>query len=142
MSRADGFQGDASGDPEPSSPSSQRLDKWLWFARVIKSRTQAAGLVTGGRVRVNRDKADKPSQLVRAGDVLTIGAGGRIRILKVMAIGDRRGPATEARTLYEDLTPPTPISAKEPDMPRRDPGAGRPTKRDRRQVDRLRKDEG
>lgn len=140
MSRPGGSQGGASDDSEPSSPSSQRLDKWLWFARVIKSRTQAAGLVTGGRVRVNRDKADKPSQLVRAGDVLTIGAGGRIRILKVKAIGSRRGPATEARTLYEDLTPP-PITAMEPDMPRRDPGSGRPTKRDRRQVDKLRHDE-
>ena len=123
----------------PAGPATQRLDKWLWFARVIKSRTQAAGLVTGGSVRINREKAVKPSQTVRPGDVLTITVGDRLRILKVAAPGQRRGPAPEAQTLYEDLTPPPPprddpvASGAE----HREPGSGRPTKRDRRLLDRL-----
>ena len=127
----------------PNEGGTQRLDKWLWFARVIKTRTQAAGLVSEGKVRVNRGKSDKPSQAVRAGDVLTIAVGSRIRILEVLAPGVKRGSATEAQALFKDLTPPPPRAAKaEPDPLRgpnavRDPGTGRPTKRDRRKLDRL-----
>jgi ribosome-associated heat shock protein Hsp15 len=117
----------------------QRLDKWLWFARVIKSRTLAAGLVTDGRVRINRVKASKPSQMVKPGDVLTISVGARVRILRMVAPGVRRGPAEEARGLFEDLTPPPPASDSPPlaAPEQRQPGAGRPTKRDRRLTDRL-----
>jgi len=122
-------------------PSTLRLDKWLWFARVIKSRTLAAGLVVDGRVRINREKVEKPSHPVRTGDVLTIGVGDRVRILKVVAMGSRRGPATEARLLFEDLTPPPASTPRIPEVLSRDPGSGRPTKRDRRLIDRLTHDE-
>lgn len=115
----------------------QRIDKWLWFARVVKSRTLAAGLVNEGHVRVNRVKVDKPSQTVRPGDVLTIGLRGRVRILEVVAGGARRGPPTEAALLFKDLTPPPAPRAETPEMGR-DPGSGRPTKKDRREIDRLR----
>jgi ribosome-associated heat shock protein Hsp15 len=85
----------------PAAEGSQRLDKWLWFARVVKSRTLAAELVAHGKVRVNRVRAAKASQLLRPGDVLTLAHGGRVRILRVVAPGERRGPAVEARRLYE-----------------------------------------
>ena len=84
---------------------SQRLDKWLWFARVVRSRSLAARLVCEGAVRVNREKVDKPGTLVKPGDVLTIALPNRVRILSVRNAGDRRGPATEAALLFEDLTP-------------------------------------
>jgi ribosome-associated heat shock protein Hsp15 len=84
-----------------TSPGTQRLDKWLWFARVAKSRTLAAQLVEDGKVRVNRTRATKPSQAVRSGDVLTIAFRGRVQVLRVRAAGERRGPPAEARLLYE-----------------------------------------
>lgn len=127
------------------TPANQRLDKWLWFTRVIKSRTLAAGLVTDGRVRVNRERVVKPSQLVRAGDVVTVTVGARVRVLEVVAPGERRGPAAEAQQLYRDLTPPReidPAIKASSEMPARDAGAGRPTKRDRRALDRLQPDDG
>jgi ribosome-associated heat shock protein Hsp15 len=116
-----------------------RLDKWLWFARVVKSRTLAAALVGEGKVRLNRERTTKPSQMVRVGDVLTISVGPRVRILEVAAIGVRRGPASEAQTLYIDRAPPPPRT-DEPPQPvhgERASGAGRPTKRDRRLISRL-----
>ena len=118
----------------------QRIDKWLFFARVVKSRALAAKLVSGGNVRSNRDKIDQPSHGVKPGDVLTITLDRRILIYRVVSGGTRRGPAEEARTLYEDISPPTPpkdsITALD-GLPKRDAGSGRPTKRERRQVDRL-----
>lgn len=84
----------------------QRLDKWLWFARVVKSRTLAAELVVLGKVRVNRVRAVKASQTLRPGDVVTLVLAGRVLILKVLAPGVRRGPAAEARRLYEPLSAP------------------------------------
>lgn len=123
----------------------RRLDRWLWFARVVKSRTLAAGLVAAGKVRVNRERVTKASHQVRNGDVLTITVGPRVRILKVLAAGERRGPASEARELFEDLTPapepgpgPTGSAAMGGE---RSPGTGRPTKRDRRLTDRLKGEE-
>ncbi|CAM5483947.1 ribosome-associated heat shock protein Hsp15 [Aquamicrobium terrae] len=119
----------------------QRIDKWLFFARAVKSRSLAARLVVAGRVRINRDKAAQASDLVRPGDVLTITLEGRILVWKVAAPGSRRGPAEEARTLYEDLSPaPAPRGAAVPDAiaPLREAGSGRPTKKERRQTDRLR----
>jgi ribosome-associated heat shock protein Hsp15 len=86
------------------SPGTQRLDKWLWFARITKSRTLAAQLVQDGKVRVNRARASKPSHTVRSGDVLTIAVRGRVQVLRVMAAGERRGPPDEARLLYEVVT--------------------------------------
>ncbi len=127
----------------PASPASQRVDRWMWFARVVKSRTLAASLVTEGRVRVNKIKAEKPSYTVKRGDVLTVTIGPRLRILKVTAIGNRRGPSTEAQGLYEDLTPPPPPREERPIVAPsgdREPGSGRPTKRDRRLIDKLQGD--
>ena len=117
----------------------QRLDKWLWFARVVKTRTLAAKLVTEGGVRLNREKVEKPSAIVRAGDVLTIAVHDRVRILQVVAGGERRGPAPEAALLFVDLTPPAdPTTKPEAGPADREAGSGRPTKRERRQTDRLR----
>jgi len=121
---------------------SQRLDKWLWFARVARTRSLAARLVEDGKVRVNRQKTLKPAQTVRPGDVLTAAIGERVRILKISAPGTRRGPADEARTLYEDLTPPAEPTSPNCDSPppasARPVGAGRPTKRERRKLDAVR----
>ena len=130
----------------------QRLDKWLWFARVTKSRTMAAGAVTEGKIKVNRAKAEKPSQLVKVGDVVTSRVHRNIRVLRIVALGERRGPAPEAAKLYEDLTPPSGNAL--PGAPQlgggaqgsspmdqawgsRAPGSGRPTKKERRQLDQL-----
>lgn len=108
----------------------QRIDKWLWFARVVKTRTLAQKLVTGGNVRINRERQDTASQPVRVGDTLTISLPSGVRVLRVLAAGERRGPSAEARTLFEDLSPPP----MPPTDGARAPGAGRPTKRDRRAI--------
>jgi ribosome-associated heat shock protein Hsp15 len=84
----------------------QRLDKWLWFARIVKSRTLAAQLVQDGKVRINRAKVAKPAQTVRPNDVLTIAIRGNVSVLRVVAPGARRGPPAEARLLYEPLSAP------------------------------------
>ncbi|OCW58118.1 RNA-binding S4 domain-containing protein [Hoeflea olei] len=117
----------------------QRIDKWLFFARILKSRTLAAKFVAAGSVRVNREKIDQASFQVKPGDVLTLSLERRIAVLKVLGCGARRGPATEAQLLYEDLTPaPAAANAAVPQPPQREPGAGRPTKRDRRKIDAMR----
>ena len=82
---------------------SQRLDKWLWHGRFVKTRSLASRLVADGKVRVNREKVLKPSHNVSAGDVITGTFGGHVRVVKVLALAERRGPPAEARTLYEDL---------------------------------------
>jgi ribosome-associated heat shock protein Hsp15 len=87
-----------------ANPPAQRLDKWLWFARVMKSRTAAAQLIGGGKVRVNRVRVVKPSHLLHEGDVLTIAQRGEVRVLEVLAVGTRRGPPQEARLLYRAVT--------------------------------------
>ncbi len=86
----------------------QRLDRWLWFSRLIKSRTSAAQLVLDGKVRVNRTRIAKPSHAIRAGDVLTIALNGKVQIVRVLAPGRRRGPPLEAMTLYENLSASSP----------------------------------
>jgi ribosome-associated heat shock protein Hsp15 len=87
--------------PDPLSALPQRLDKWLWFARMLKSRTAAAQLVEGGKVRVNRVRVVKSSHTVQKGDVLTIALRGRVLVLRVLAGATRRGPPSDARLLYE-----------------------------------------
>lgn len=82
----------------------QRLDKWLWFARAAKTRTLAAKLVEGGRVRVNKVRVETPSHALKRGDVLTLAVAGRVLVWRVLELGERRGPAPEARLLYEDLS--------------------------------------
>jgi ribosome-associated heat shock protein Hsp15 len=117
----------------------QRLDKWLWYARISKTRTSAALLVQSGKVRVNRLRAVKASQTVRPGDVLTIALRGKVRVLKVVSAGVRRGPAPEAQALYEPVS--TVVNgASDPNIPAgglRNAGSTRPTKRDRRMMDRF-----
>jgi ribosome-associated heat shock protein Hsp15 len=81
----------------------QRIDKWLWFARFVKTRPLAAAIVSQGQVRLNKVKVGKPSHEVGPGDVLTLAMHGRVRVIKVLAIATRRGPASEAQTLYEDI---------------------------------------
>ncbi|MFC4623719.1 RNA-binding S4 domain-containing protein [Daeguia caeni] len=120
------------------APAKQRIDKWLFFARVVKSRSLAAKLAVGGKVRLNRDKIEQASHPVKIGDVLTITLDRRILVYRVLGLGERRGPAPEARLLYEDLSPPPPPRLESEAVPQRDAGAGRPTKRDRRVLDRLR----
>jgi ribosome-associated heat shock protein Hsp15 len=103
---------------------------------VVRTRSAAAALSDSGLVRINGARIDTSSRPVRPGDVVTIALDRSVRILKVIGYGERRGSAEIARTLYEDLTPP-PASPKGPSAGERDEGAGRPTKRERREVDRL-----
>ena len=113
-----------------------RIDKWLWAARFFKSRTLAAHACQGGKVDVN-DQAAKPSRTVRPGDLLHITLPRGKRIVRVRAVAERRGSGAEAALLYEDLTPPAPPREVRMLPVYRAPGAGRPTKRDRRRIDRL-----
>jgi len=83
----------------------QRLDKFLWHARVVKARTSAAELVERGHVRINGVRETSPGHAVKAGDVLTIALDRAVRVLKVIAFSERRGDANAARVLYEDLQP-------------------------------------
>ena len=105
-----------------------RIDKWLWHARFLKTRSLATKVVSGGHVRVNGDKISKPAFNVGAGDTLTFPQGNRIRVIEVAALATRQGPATEAATLYLDKTPETDYVPPNP----RYEGSGRPTKKDRR----------
>jgi ribosome-associated heat shock protein Hsp15 len=131
-------EGHPAGGAQTAMAAVQRLDKWLWFARIVKSRTLAAQLVQDGKVRVNRAKVAKPAQSVRPDDVLTIVIRGNIQVLKVLAPGVRRGPPAEARTLYEQLSAPASMTPEQPGgSGERARGAGRPSKRDRRLTDRL-----
>ena len=84
-------------------PPSIRLDKWLWHARFCKSRALAARLVSDGAVRVNSARVSKPATAIRVGDGLSFAQGGRVRAVRVLALGIRRGPAPEAQALYLDL---------------------------------------
>ena len=90
----------------------QRIDKWLWHARVVKTRTAAQDLVRSGHVRLNRARIDTAAQPVRIGDVLTVTLARQVLVLKVLGFADRRGPAPAARLLYEDLAPPVPSSSE------------------------------
>lgn len=117
----------------------QRVDRWLFFARILKSRTLAGKLVSSGGVRINGTKIDQPSRMISAGDVLTVTLERRIKVLRVLDPGKRRGPASEAQTLYEDLSPPEPPRQERPrPVAEREPGSGRPTKKQRRETDRWR----
>jgi ribosome-associated heat shock protein Hsp15 len=112
----------------------RRIDKWLWFARLARTRTAAQKLAVSGRVRVNREKNDSASRTVRVDDVLTVALDSGVRVLRIVALGDRRGPASEAQLLYEDLAPPEP-TVRPAQTERSGP---RPTKRERRALDALR----
>lgn len=122
------------------SEPSLRLDKWLWYARFFKTRSLASEVCNAGQLRVGGGIVSKAHQKVRVGDILTFPQGRHIRVVKVLALATRRGPAPEAQALYEDLNPPSRESRLPREAaqgPRRAAGAGRPTKRDRRLMDRL-----
>ncbi len=113
-----------------------RLDKWLWYARFFKSRSAATRLCAAGRLRIGGAVINKAHYKIKLGDVLTFPQGRLIRVVKVLALGLRRGPAPEARLLYEDLKPPGSASGPPPAGGQLRSG-GRPTKRDRRALQRL-----
>ncbi|WP_316862943.1 RNA-binding S4 domain-containing protein [uncultured Cohaesibacter sp.] len=116
-----------------------RIDKWLWFARVAKTRSLAAKLVTSGTVRINKEKVAAASRTVKVGDVLTIAKANQVRILEVAALGSRRGPAPEAQLLYKDLSPVPDKKVQEPGGVTQEMHSGRPTKKDRRELLRLKR---
>lgn len=124
------------------SGESLRVDKWLWYARFFKSRSLATAMVSAGRLRVNEQPISKPHYQARPGDVLTFPQGHHIRVVRVEVIGTRRGPAAEAQALYTDLAPPQPSKREETSVQakpaERERGSGRPTKKERRETDRLR----
>ena len=119
-----------------------RLDKWLWYARFFKTRALASKAISNGRFRLDGDLMSKPHRQAKSGQVLTFSQGTRIRVVRIKALGARRGPASEAASLYDDLAPI--MSATESNKPaaaaafeERQGGGGRPTKRQRRETDRL-----
>jgi ribosome-associated heat shock protein Hsp15 len=107
-----------------------RLDKWLWHARFFKSRSIAAGVVTAGKVRVGGTPVSKPARAVGAGDVLTFVQADQTKVIRILACGERRGPAPEAQGLYEDISPAVAAAPQNPGHDRK----GRPTKKDRRDM--------
>jgi ribosome-associated heat shock protein Hsp15 len=122
-------------EPGAPAPARQRLDRWLFFARAVKSRTLAQKLVESGAVRVNSGRTLDTDARVGPGDVLTMTIHGRLLVWRIRDAGSRRGPPTEAATLYEDLSPaPLPRDAAAPAGPR-------PTKKDRRAIDQFTADE-
>ncbi len=125
---------------QDTSPAKMRIDKWLWHARFFRTRSLAAKAVDGGHCRVNRERIKKSGYAVRVGDVLTFAQGQNIRVIKIQALADRRGSAPQAVLLYEDLDPPSAKPAKDmvDQSPKRDAGAGRPTKRERREMEKVR----
>ncbi len=120
------------------TPAKIRIDKWLWHARFFKTRSLAAKVVSSGHVRVNSLSIAKPAVQVTAGDVLTFPQAKDVRVIRVVALGERRGPAPEAQALYDDLDPPKP-KERALAAPKYE-GKGRPTKRDRRLIDQSLRD--
>ncbi|GAA1612336.1 RNA-binding S4 domain-containing protein [Leucobacter chromiireducens] len=116
---------------------SVRVDTWVWGVRLAKTRSQATAACRAGHVRVNGASA-KAAQAVRLGDEVRVRLHNTERIYRVTGLPVRRGSAVEAAKHFEDLTPPPPPRVERPATVVRDPGAGRPTKRDRREIDRLR----
>ena len=108
----------------------QRLDKWLFQARFFKTRSLAAKLVSGGHVRVNGNRAGKPAHGVGPGDVLTFVQARQVRVVRIDALAERRGPAPEAQALYTDMSPEPAPAQNNPGYDRK----GRPDKRDRRAI--------
>ena len=123
---------------------SQRIDKWLWHARIVRTRTLASELAAAGKVRIDKRRVSRASQAVRIGNVITVPQGDRILILKVIGFTLRRVAAPLVLELYEDLTPipvhdeTTEVSKSESRLRLgRDAGSGRPTKKERRLTDQL-----
>ena len=125
-----------------ATSASIRVDKWLWYARFFKSRSLAAKVVQSRKLRINSIVTPKASASVKTDDILTFVQGKQIRVIRICNIGVRRGPAPEAQSMYEDLSPPEDKNDKgstaQATVPKRDVGAGRPTKADRRALDKFR----
>lgn len=117
----------------------QRLDKWLFFTRLQKSRSIAQKAIESGDIRVNDARITQPSHALKAGDIVAVSLDRRDTIVRVLLPGVRRGPYEEARLLYEDLTPAAVPGEKQNafEQATRERGSGRPTKKERRDVDRL-----
>jgi ribosome-associated heat shock protein Hsp15 len=117
----------------------QRIDKWLWHARVVRTRSAAAALAAAGHVRINGQRVDAPSRAVRPGDVVTVALDRAVRVLKVLGFAERRGSADDARALCEPLEPAGGGPVQRPQAPPalREAGSGRPTKRERRAIERF-----
>ena len=113
-----------------------RLDKWLLFARFFKTRSLSSKQIEAGHVRVNATKVLKPATSISIGQVLTIVQGRTVCVVEVLALGYRRGPASEAQLLYRDLTPKQDSEDPAPGQDRK----GRPTKRERRALRNFRND--
>lgn len=120
-------------------PAGVRADKWLWAARMFKTRSLAAKACDAGHVKLAGEGV-KPAKLLRIGDTLEIVTPGGLRILEVRGLSETRGPAPIARALYDDHSPPPPPREYVAPFARRERGAGRPTKRDRRDLGKLRGD--
>lgn len=118
------------GGPDKAPVRAMRADKWLWHARFFKTRGLAAKVISSGHLRVNGDKALKPARSVGPGDVLTFAQARHVRVVKILALSQRRGPAPEAQALYEDMSPQVPVQLKNP----RYEGKGRPGGKDRRKA--------
>lgn len=116
---------------EPAS-GKMRLDKWLWHARFFKSRSLATQFTAAGNVRINGQKQTRASGNVRPGDVLTFSLHSHVRVIEIVLLSQRRGPASEAQTLYHDREPPQP-KPRSAQPVHRPAGTGRPTKKQRRQ---------
>lgn len=122
---------------------SLRLDKWLWYARFFKTRSAASKMISSGKLRIDGALVNKPHRAVQIGHVYTFAQGPHIRVIKVLALATRRGPAPEAALLYEDMAPIEPrqkqdgASLSASTFETRNSGAGRPTKRDRRKTEAL-----
>ncbi len=118
-----------------------RLDKWLWRARFFKSRSLASTICQSSKVRVNGNTISKAHYPVKFNDVLTFTKGSSIKVIRILKLGLRRGPASEARTLYEDLSPSLKLEERNNQalvtVAKRASGSGRPTKNQRRAIDRL-----
>lgn len=124
-----------------------RIDKWLWHARFFKTRTLAGKQSAGGKIRINDTPIHKASHMVKVGDILTFPTGSGknaiVRVIEIVALGQRRESAPKAQLLYNDLAPPQPrLKAPEDDFHHRDKGTGRPTKKQRRETDYLHDDFG
>lgn len=112
-----------------------RVDKWLWHARFCKTRTLAQKLAESGHIKLNGASVGKASQTVKPGDELELVLGPWRKVVRVVALGERRGPASEAQGLYEDVRPPERLTGFLSEF--RPRGGGRPTKKERRAIDRF-----
>lgn len=119
-----------------------RVDKWLWYGRFFKTRSLAAKIVSSGGVRVNGSHIKKSSALIKVGDTLTFAQSRDVRVIKIAKLGNRRGPAAEAQSLYEDLAPISKNDQNDVKLDRKHPDSmhsGRPTKKARRNLEAIKR---